>query len=315
MCPKVSVIILNWNNPQDTLQCLESAHKIDYPTFEILIVDNGSSDNSCELITANFPNDLLIKNKKNLGFAEGNNIAIKVALKNNADYIFFLNNDAVVSPDILSVLVSHAQKIPKAGALGPKIFNFDFTRTLQNVGFFWLSHLANFAALKDHVIKKSIEEKNCIPVDFVTGCAFLVSRKVIEKVGFMDGRFFLIWEEIDWQMRMKKAGYCNIVIPFTHVWHKNSASFVGGNEGIIKRYFFFRNRLLFIEKNLSFKEKTQIYLKVFPKEILAYFKHTYLSKNTSNFLKKRYKGYFLGMRDYFFRRFGNCPAHFYDKYK
>src|SRR3989338_5520706 len=112
MTRKISIIILNWNGLKDTLACLETVFKIDYPNFDVAVVDNASSDGSASVVKERFPQAHFIQNKENLGFAEGNNVGMRVALENGADYIFILNNDTVVDKDILNAFVRAADEHP-----------------------------------------------------------------------------------------------------------------------------------------------------------------------------------------------------------
>ena len=105
MNPKVSVNILTWNQPVDTIECIESCQKIDYDNYEILVIDNHSVDNSVELFRKRFPNMRIIQNKDNFGYAGGNNVGIKFALEYGAEYVLILNNDTTVEPDFLKKMI------------------------------------------------------------------------------------------------------------------------------------------------------------------------------------------------------------------
>ena len=123
--PKVYVVIVNWNGRDDTIECIKSVKNISYPNFEIILVDNGSKDNSIDSIKEIFKDINYIENKKNLGFAEGNNIGIRLALNNDAEYIWLLNNDTIVHQDALSAMVDVGERIPESGILGSKIYYYD----------------------------------------------------------------------------------------------------------------------------------------------------------------------------------------------
>src|SRR5690349_12247575 len=136
--PKVTIIILNWNQPHYTLACLKSLQKISYPDFKVIVLDNGSVDDSLAQIEAllsqlNFEVEL-IANGVNLGFAEGNNIGIRQALKQEADYVLLLNNDTEVAPGFLEPLVEFAERKPEAGIVGPKIYYYDEPQRIWSAG-------------------------------------------------------------------------------------------------------------------------------------------------------------------------------------
>ena len=120
--PKVSIIVLNWNGRNDTLECLESVERIEYPNFDVVVVDNGSNDDSVAAIHAKFPEITLLETGKNLGYAGGNNVGIHHALQQNANYILLLNNDTVVDPALVQQFVEAGQLMPEGGAFGAKIY-------------------------------------------------------------------------------------------------------------------------------------------------------------------------------------------------
>ena len=120
--PKVFIIILTWNRLSDTLECLESVKKIVYPNYEIIVVDNGSTDGSAEAIARRYPEITLVKNESNLGYAAGNNRGMETALHMGCDYVFLLNNDTTIDAVCLDELVNRAESDPRVGAAGPKIY-------------------------------------------------------------------------------------------------------------------------------------------------------------------------------------------------
>ena len=119
--PKVHIIILTWNNWEVTVACLESVIRLAYPDFEIVVVDNGSDDGTPDRIRENYPDVSLIENSRNLGFAAGCNVGLRYALQNESDYVFLLNNDTVVPPDLIDVLIAEAEALPGLGILAPML--------------------------------------------------------------------------------------------------------------------------------------------------------------------------------------------------
>ncbi len=134
MNKSVSIIILNWNNHKDTIECVESCLKLDYSPYEIVIVDNASKDNSESILRKAFPCLKLIQTGANLGYAGGNNAGIRYALENNSEYIWLVNNDAVVDPQALSVLVAFAEANPSIGMVGSKILSYSDPSLLLSAG-------------------------------------------------------------------------------------------------------------------------------------------------------------------------------------
>ena len=256
--PQVAIIVLNWNGLNDTLDCLESLDQLDYQSYKVLVLDNGSTDGSVEAIRGHFPHVALIENAENLGYAEGNNRGAEYALQAGADYIFVLNNDTVLCQDILTRLVGAAEANPRVGAVGPKIYYHAQPRRIWFAGgtIDWQHGLTvNLGADKDDV--GQFEEVRS--VDFLAGCALLIKREAWENVGSFDSRFFMYWEEIDWCTRAQRAGYDLLFIPQAKMWHKVSPMDQSSSPRIL--YYMTRNRLLFLHKNLSFPHKVIVLAK------------------------------------------------------
>ncbi len=248
--PLVSIILLNWNQPHYTLACLHSLAKITYSNFNVIVVDNGSVDDSLEQLE-NLKLSLgykleLIANEQNLGFAEGNNVGIRQAMAQFADYVLLLNNDTEVAPNFLEALVEVAERNPSIGITGPKIYYYDDPARIWSAGGIftkagWTQQLG--------VNEMDRPEFNCLKaVDYVSGCAMLVKREVIEKVGMLDARFFIYYEETDWCARTLKAGYSVWYVPQSILWHKISLKARDLSPNYI--YLMTRNRLLFM-RNLG----------------------------------------------------------------
>ena len=189
----------------------------------------------------------LIKNDKNYGFAEGNNIGIRYALKAlNADYIFLLNNDTVVDKDFLGKMVDIGEADENIGIIGPKIYYYSEPNTIWCIGgkIDWKFARGLHAGTNDvdNGQYNKIEE-----FDYISGSAFLIKREVIDKIGLMDKKFFLYFEETDLALRASKEGYKSIYAPEAKIWHKVSKS-GGGLSKPIGLYYITRNRWLFMKK-------------------------------------------------------------------
>ncbi len=324
--PKISIIILNWNGKKDTLECLSSVEKVDYSNFEILLVDNGSADDSVNAIRERYPHLRIIETKENLGFAEGNNVGIREALAKGAEYLFLLNNDTIVDPNILNAFMAEMQKHKSTGVLGAKTYLFDEPTKLDHFGGMWNAKKGVF----DLVGLRQSDEGNKWnanePIDYACGCALFVRKEVFKKIGLLEPQFFLIWEEADFCFRAKKSGFGIRTCTEAKVWHKVSASFVGGKTH--STYFWWRNRLLWIERNCSPKEIFSLYMRVLIPDILHLYKLKILKSAQLQVLRLirykedhkkrkerllRYKAALGGVKDYAFRRFGNGPSWIYKK--
>lgn len=250
---QVYIVILNWNGLSDTLECLQSLNKIDYPDYKIVIVDNGSKNNEADTIKRKYPEIYLIKNKENKGIALGANEGIEFSLKKGADYILFLNNDTTVAPDFLSILVDYAERNQDVGFMGPKMLYFDSNKIWFNGGmvYWWIGFNRHLERLKEN--DKS-EIRFPREVDFICGCCVLIKRNVIKKIGLMDPMYINGYEDVDWCFRAKALGYKNIVVPSAVIWHKVSAALgERGSQKItrLQAYNYSRNALVFAKKNLK----------------------------------------------------------------
>lgn len=249
MNPKVTIIILNWNGKEDTIECLGSLKHITYPNNEILLVDNGSTDGSVECFRNRHPEIEIIENEENLGFAEGNNVGIRRAMDEGADYVLLLNNDTVVDPEFLGELVNVVAKNPKIGFAGPKIYYYDYNGKKDVINFAG-GRLNMWKGTARHIGKKEIDSgqyDKIKKVDYAQGSCLLGRIEMISKIGLLDPEYFTYWEEDDWCMRGRKAGYDTVFVPKAKIWHKISTSDVGK----IKMYFLGRNQFFFMKKNAS----------------------------------------------------------------
>lgn len=243
--PKIAIIILYLNNYDALIACLRSCQNLTYKNYEIILIENGSRftpDFHVNNGQSPFASLTIIHNTENLGYARGNNIGIREALKRGADYVLLLNDDTVVSPHFLNILVEHALKSPYVGITGPKIFYFEEPEKIWFAGARIDSEVFNIQTFNaDH--REDGEIANPIESDYITGCALLISKEVIKTIGMLDERFFLYWEDVDWGLRAKNAGFRNVVIPAAHIWHKVSVS-SGGMDSLIRAYHKTRSHLL-----------------------------------------------------------------------
>ena len=299
---KIAVIILHYRHLSDTLECLASLSRQDYSNFEIILIDNGSQDSSVEDAVKCFPRLLFLKSPINLGFAEGNNVGIRYAIERGAEGILLLNNDTTSSPQLLSVFAQSAQTFPEAGVFGAKIFFYDDPTVIWHAG--GNVNLANLRCYHEGCLTSDLEKKwdEVRQINYACGCALFIKSSVIKKVGLMSSDFFLIWEEIDWCWRIRKAGFQCLYIPQAKVWHKISQSFEGGNRGPLWHYYYFRNRLLFLKRNLPLTKRFHFYLTVFPKELIQLI-YCSLNPTANNLQKRLHQSTLKGIYHYFLNRF------------
>lgn len=243
--PKVSVIILHFSDTDGLLECLASLGRVSYANFDIFVIHNGPESAELEKRLSPFSRRLIeiIHIGNNLGFAAGNNIGIKRALEKGAEYFFLLNDDTVVGEDLLNILMDAAQKNPLAGMLGAEVRYYAERERISFSGAVFDPLSCRFTFPRSGKLANGSAELPLIESDYITGCALLVSKKLIDTVGLLDERFFLYWEDTDWGLRAKKFGFQNLVIPSAHVWHKVSFS-SGGMDSLIRVYHKTRSHLL-----------------------------------------------------------------------
>lgn len=208
--PKVSVIVLNYNGKETIKSCLESVYKSDYENHELIVVDNASKDGSFELAKKLFSRSHFILNSENIGFAAGNNVAIRFALEKMSDYVFLLNNDALLEVDTLSKLVLVAEK-QGLNIISPLIKG--------SAGKIWFAGgKINWLKMRSaHIF--SPQRKSFYTTRYASGCAMLVKKEVFREIGLFDEKYFLYYEDADFCLRAAKKGFKIGVNPQAVVYH------------------------------------------------------------------------------------------------
>jgi GT2 family glycosyltransferase len=313
--PKVFIIILNWNGKVDTLACLNSLKKSTYFNQEIVVIDNGSSDDSVEQIKLLYPSVTMLETGKNLGYAEGNNVGIRFALEHHADYVLLLNNDTTVAIDLLDQLVNAAQQNLDTGVFGATLLYMDQPDTVWFAGAQWNAQSLSFDyPYQDQTVPENLSSAT----DYACGAALFFRTEVARSIGLLDARFFLVCEESDWCLRATRAGFGCKLVPSAYVWHKVGASF-DGESSPLRQYFSFRNRLLWAEKNLSLTDLLYLIKDSFnpfcPQFTISKSENAPFIKRLVwaiigckiNWFSPILRAKRRGIMDYFFRNFGDCP--------
>lgn len=235
--PKVFIIILNWNGLKDTLECLESLSRLVYPNFEVIVVDNCSSDDSTASIRRKFPRVFVIENSKNLGYTGGNNIGISRALEQGADYVWLLNNDTVVDPDTLMKLVDEAEQSPGTGLISPIVHFYGAPEEVQFIG-----ARLDFANCEIIPVKEAKELGNeGVRRSLVLyGTALFIRKNVIETIGYLSEKYFAYQEDFDYSVRALRANFRTAVRVDARILHKDSRS-TGGKGSPIQVFLMTRN--------------------------------------------------------------------------
>jgi len=241
--PLVSIISVNYKQLQITIEFLNSLQKITYPNIEIFLVDNDSNEPIKSTINNLFPNVNVIESSENLGFAGGNNLAIRQA---KGKYLLFINNDTEVDPGFLENLVFELENDSSIGIASPKIIYYNQSELIQFAGAKSINKLTG----RGSILKSEYDTgqyDDCYETGLIHGAAMIVPMDVIKKVGLMPEIYFLYYEELDWCEMIKKAGYKALYIGKSKIYHKESVSV--GRDSPFKTYFMARNRLIFIKRN------------------------------------------------------------------
>jgi GT2 family glycosyltransferase len=216
--PNVCVTLLNWNRWQDTIACLESLQKIDYLQCCIVVIDNGSTDDSVLRIRQRFAKIEVIQLQQNLGFAGGCNVGIRHAFSLGVQYVWLLNNDTKVASSTLREMVEMAERDPKIGAVGSVIY--DMSGPPHKIQAWGGGRVNLWFGRSFHCTEEVSGDK----LDYLTGASLLLRRKALEDIGLLDEGFFMYWEDADLCFRLKRAGWKLAVARESRIWHKKSGS-------------------------------------------------------------------------------------------
>lgn len=290
MDPLVSIITINYNQLQYTLDLIESLHRSEYQNLEIIVVDNASKENPASILKERFPDVHVIVSRENLGFAGGNNLGIRAA---TGKYLLFLNNDTEITPDTIRPLINFCEQHPDAGVVSPKILFHNSGETIQYVGASRINPYTGRNSRPGFGETDKGQYTSTRKTEYAHGAAMLVPGAVIDKVGGMPEEFFLYYEELDWCESIKNHGYNIYVVPESRVYHKESMSI--GKKSTLKTYYMTRNRLLFMRRHTNgfTKLSWMLFFVVFsiPKNSLAY-----LFKGEMDHLKAFWKGFLWNAR-------------------
>ena len=268
--PLISLITINYKQAAVTCDLLESTRTLTYPNIEVIVVDNGSKDDIAERIQrGNYPNVVLVSSPDNLGFSGGNNLGIQHA---KGEYYFFLNNDTIVTSNLLDQLLIPFAEQADVGVVCPKIRFYDEPNVIQYAGYHPLNEYTG------RTWSVGLMEPDRGQYDrpgltwFAHGAAMLVSRSVLERAGSFDDSFFLYYEELDWSARIRRAGFKIYYQSNALIYHRESMSVGKANQ--LKVYYHTRNRLWFMRRNVTGLPLLIFYLYYFflalPKAVFQY---------------------------------------------
>lgn len=274
---KVGIILVNYNGEKYNEECINSILNSTYKNYEIIIVDNASTDNSVRRLQEKYSNEIILfENKKNEGFSEANNIGIEIAKNRGCEYILLLNNDTVISKDCIGKLINCSAQENNC-IVSPKIYYYDNKDIIWSAGakMLWKKGLASQNGI--NTIDKGQYNKK-LNVEFATGCCLLIPIEVIDSIGGLSTDYFLYYEDTDYCIRALNAGFKIIYEPEAILYHKVSAS-TGGEESYMYIYYNTRNRLIFNKKHNK-------------KNIIYYLPYFYITR-----IAKSFKWLFNGKRE------------------
>jgi len=239
---RIGVVLVNYRGWRDTLDCIRSLQAVQYEQgLDVIVVDNGSNDESCERIRTAFPNAHLLEMGRNLGFAGGCNVGMRAARERGNEFIWLLNNDTIVDPQAACALVDAARTHPDASFYGTII---SFASMPERIWFARGTFDRRTGAISNIDYNRPVSEleghPDAVNTDWISGCSILIRCSTLDDIGFMNEDFFLYKEEVEWQLRRPHSAW---IVPRSLVRHKGGQSTGGGTEDPLVRVFMSRNFL------------------------------------------------------------------------
>jgi GT2 family glycosyltransferase len=268
---KIAIIVLNWKQPKLTTETISSLLKINHPSFsyQIILVNNGSQDDSFKIFSKKYKKSKFVKiinSQENLGYAGGNNLGIKYALKNNFDFLVIINNDVIVDPDFIEEMLKQSDHFD---IIGPKIYfapgcefhkdryqKKDLGKVIWSFGghMDWKNIYGSNIGVD--IVDDGQFNKINHDVDFISGCCFMANRGIFKTIGLFNKKYFMYFEDVDFCQRAKRSNLKLACIPESIIWHINSGSSKSGGD--LHDYFITRNRIYFASKYANLRAKFAI---------------------------------------------------------
>lgn len=246
----LGIVICNFNKVDYLKGCLETLYKSNFEEllYDVIVVDNASTDESVEFVKKNYPSIILLENETNTGGSGGFDRGIQYVMKQDYTYVALLDNDILLESDTILNLIKYIKENPKVGVVGSKICTMDNPEILQEMGsFIDFSEKLNIETpLKSHKDDDSLPE--VVSCDYVPACCLITTNEILNKVGSFNTKHFIYWDDMDWCTRVKRAGYEIHAINNSRVFHKMGAANHTNTFGV---YYFERNRIMFFLKYID----------------------------------------------------------------
>lgn len=274
--PSVTIITINYNSFEETLEFLDSIFKISYPNYEVYVVDNASEEFDRSILEDKYSKVKIIESEENLGFAGGNNLAVRESI---SDYVAFLNNDTIVTEDFLEPIIEQLESDSSIAMASPKILYYG-SNIIQYAG---STRINPYTSRGERIGYKEVDKgqyDKITKTGSIHGSALIFPRKVVDKIGLMPEFYFLYYEEVDWCEQARKKGLNSLFVGISTVYHKSSISV--GQDNPLKTYYMTRNRMIYARRNSSFFQRSLwmifFFMVSLPKNVLMYlfkgqFKH------------------------------------------
>jgi GT2 family glycosyltransferase len=271
-------VVLNWNQRDLTLECLRSLAQVDYPSerLEIVVVDNGSTDETAQAVRHRFPNVTVLEAGENLGYAGGNNLGMRHALQRGTRYLCILNNDVRVSPGFLTPLLKALDLNASAGVATPLITSEEDAGQVWALGSVVDRRSGTVSRLHMGETASDWQFRDVFEVDLAQGAAMIFKREVVETIGLLDEAYYLYYEEADWCLRARNAGFQILAVPRSRVWHQVSATL--GETSPVINYYMQRNQLRFVACHWSGLHRWRVLSRVIARNLLTIAAYTVKSE-------------------------------------
>lgn len=238
--PHVAAVILSWEGRDDTVGCLDSLERSDWPRLTPIVVDNASTDGTAEAVAARFPRAELVRNQTNIGYTGGMNEGIGRALEIGADHLLLLNNDITVDPGMVRALAQAAEALPAVGALSPLVLYEDAPDVVNSAGLSFDPRRGYNGPPRGMGERDRGQFDGPCEVDAASGTAMLMPAGVVREIGLLDPDLFIYMEDVDWSLRARERGYRVYLVPEARLWHRVSVTW-GGEHAPTVGYYTTRN--------------------------------------------------------------------------